>query len=117
MIFIALYVDDIILITENDDVMKKTKQDLMQRFQMKDMGPLYHVLGISCIQDVENGRLGLTQEINIEKLICKHGLADARSVSTPSDPNVTLMQNDGVSKSVDKSLYQSLIGSLLYAAL
>ena len=97
--------------------MNKTKSDLMQRFDMKDMGPLHHILGISCIQDVDSGRLGLSQELYIDKLILKYNLSEANSVSTPSDPNVTLMKDDGISKSVNQSLYQSLIGSLLYAAL
>ena len=111
--FIALYVDDLIVITENTEVMKRIKQDLMKRFLMKDMGPLHHILGISCIQDTENNRVGLTQEVYISKLISKFNLSDANIVSTPSDPNVTLMKNDGISKPVDKSYYQSLIGSLL----
>jgi len=117
LVFVALYVDDIIPVAENDEVMNKTKKDLMQRFEMKDMGPLHHILGINCIQDVDNGRLGLSQELYIDKLIHKYNLTEANSVSTPSDPNVTLMKDDGVSKPVNQSLYQSLIGSLLYAAL
>ena len=47
---IALYVDDIILVAENDEIMNQTKKDLMQRFPMKDMDPLHHILGISCIR-------------------------------------------------------------------
>ena len=116
LILIALYVDDIILIADNDDVMNKIKKDLMPRFSMKDMGPLHHILGSSCIQDTDNGRLGLTQEMYIEKLISKFGQTEAKSVSTPSDPNVTMMKDDGISKPVDQFLYQSLFGSLLYAA-
>ena len=115
LIFVALYVDDIIRIAKNDEVMQKTKRDLMVRFSMKDMGPLHHILGITCIQN--DGNLGLTQELYIDKLIQKYGLSGAKTVSTPFDPNVTLMKNDGISKSVDKFQYQSLVGSLQYAAL
>ena len=59
----------------------------------------------------------MTQEMYIDKLIHKYGMAEAKHVSTPSDPNVTLMKDDGISKPVNQSMYQSLIGSLLYAAL
>ena len=117
LVFIALYVDDIIPITENIDVMNSVKCDIARRFPVKDMGPLHYVLSISCVQDDENGRIGLCQEMYIDKLISKFGLTDAVPVSTPSDINVTLMKHDGVSKSVDKSYYQSLVGSLLYVAL
>ena len=43
-------------------------------------------------------------------------MSDANPVATPADVNVKLVKDDGVSKPVDGELYQSLIGSLLYAA-
>jgi len=57
------------------------------------------------------------QEMYIDKLIDRYGLNDSKVVSSPSDSYVTLMKNDGISNVCDKSLYQSLVGSLLYAAL
>jgi len=115
--FIALYVDDVNVIAENDEIIQKTKLELSKRFQMKDMGPLHYILGITCIQDQSNGKIGLMQEMYIDKLIDRYGLNDSKVVSTPSDSYVTLMKNDGISNVCDKSLYQSLVGSLLYAAL
>jgi len=38
-------------------------------------------------------------------------------VSNPSDPNVKLKKDDEVSNTVDPMMYQSMIGSLLYAAI
>ena len=43
----------------------------------------------------------------------KFGLESANSVRTPMSPNVKLIV-DLLSKSVDPSLYRSMIGSLLY---
>jgi len=54
--------------------------------------------------------------VYIDKLINRFGLSDALPVSTQSELNVTLMKDDGVSKPVDKSYYQSLVGCLLYVA-
>jgi len=85
--FIALYVDDVIVIAENDEIIQKTKLELSKRFQMKDMGPLHYTLGITCIQDQSNGKIGLMQGIYIDKLIDRYGLNDSKVVSTPSDPN------------------------------
>jgi Reverse transcriptase (RNA-dependent DNA polymerase) len=113
--FVVLYVDDIIPITESNEVMQQLKGSLMQKFQMKDMGPLHQILGISCIQDEEHCKLGLTQEAYIDKLLNKYSLA--WPVSTPSDTNVVLMKSDEVSQPVEKSLYQSMVGSLMYVAL
>ena len=83
--FIALYVDDVILTAENDEVLISTKKSLSTRFQMNDLGPLYHIIGVNCIQDVVNGKIGVTQELYINKLIGTYGLSDANDVSTPLD--------------------------------
>lgn len=42
---------------------------------------------------------------------------NANPVATPADVNVKLRKSDGVSKSVDQHTYQSMVGSLLYAAM
>ena len=52
-----------------------------------------------------------------EKMLKKFGQTQAKSVSTPADLNVRLQKEDGVSKPVDTTLYQSIVGSLLYAAI
>ena len=49
-------------------------------------------------------------------LIVKHGLTEANTVSTPADLNVKLEKDDSVSKRVDPTTYQSIIGGLMYAA-
>ena len=47
----------------------------------------------------------------------KCGQAEAKTMSTPADINVKLKKNDNVSKHVDTVQYQSVVGSLLYAAM
>ena len=46
----------------------------------------------------------------------KYGLSEANTVSTPMDPNVKLVKDDGYSKKVNPIHYQSMVGSLLHAA-
>ena len=53
----------------------------------------------------------------IEKMLKKFGQTEAKSVSTPADLNVKLQKEDGVSRPVDTISYQSIVGSLLYAAI
>ena len=56
------------------------------------------------------------QKQYILKMLEKYRLLDAKSVSTPADPNVKLCKDDEVSKPVDSVMYQSMVGSLLYVA-
>ena len=48
---VAVYVDDLILITATAEEMKKVKESLTIRFRMKDMGELHYCLGIIIVQD------------------------------------------------------------------
>lgn len=55
----------------------------------------------------------LHQKQYILNLVEKHGLQEAKVVSTPTDLSV---KDDGVSKGVDSVTYQSIVGGLMYAA-
>ncbi|GMF73444.1 unnamed protein product [Phytophthora fragariaefolia] len=52
MIFVALYVDALILASSSDKMLQDTKQALSDRFEMTDMGQLKYFLGIEIEQDV-----------------------------------------------------------------
>jgi hypothetical protein len=114
---IAVYVDDLIIITSTNKRMKELKQLLASQFKMKDMGELHYCLGINIHQDKERKCILLHQKHYIEQMIERFGLSEAKTVSTPADVNVKLTKNDGVSKPVDPSYYQSIVGSLLYASI
>ena len=46
---IAVYVDDLILISDVIEVLLETKGLLSEQFRMKDMGPLHYCLGVSVV--------------------------------------------------------------------
>ncbi len=115
MTILAVYVDDLIIITQTLDEMDKVKKNLEDKFKMKNMGQLHYCLGISVIQD-DNG-IWLHQKQYILNMLEKFGMTEAKNVSTPADTNVKLVKDDGVSREVDPATYQSMVGSLLYAAM
>ncbi|XP_068692965.1 uncharacterized protein [Montipora capricornis] len=97
--------------------MQRLKDSLKVQFKMKDMGELHYYVGVCMVQDKEREQVYLHQGQYIEKMFKKFGQTEAKSVSTPVDLNVRLQKEDGVSRPVDTILYQSIIGSLLYAAI
>ncbi len=112
---IAVYVDDLLLAADQEEKLKKMKQELATRFKMKDMGPLHFLLGVK-ISKVPNG-LRLDQESYLRQLVQKFGLEDAKPTATPAVPNGS--SEDGTTTAemfADKTAYQRLVGSLLYAA-
>jgi hypothetical protein len=112
---LTIYVDDIVLMTETDRGMKDLKSILESGFKMVDLGPIHHLLGIEFKRDTDF--LYMSQKLYISKMLERFGMTNAGQVSTPADPNVCLQKNDGYSKPVDRTSYQSIIGSLLFLAL
>ena len=86
--------DDLIIVTTSSGKMSAVKKGLETRFKMKDHGKLHYFLGIFIDYDEEKGQMWPHQ---------KH--------YTPADVNVTLRKDDGSSKAVNPTHYQSLIGS------
>ena len=61
MIFVALYVDDLILASSADKMLQETKNALSRRFEMTDMGQLKYFLGMETRQDIGSETLTLWQ--------------------------------------------------------
>ena len=78
---------------------------------MSMIGELTHFLGLQICQ--QNLSIFLSQSKYARNLAKKFGLESANSVRTLMSPNVKLTV-DLLGKSVDSSLYRSMIGSLFY---
>ena len=112
---IAVYVDDLIIITSNQNEVDEVKGHLSKAFKMKDMESLHYCLGVNIEQTEDEIRL--SQKKYIMKMIERYGLQDANPISTLMDIKVQHVADDVYSKAVDKNQYQSVIGILLYAAI
>ena len=119
LIIIAVYVDDLIVIANTTEEMQNVKNVLATKFKMKDMGQLHYCLGISIVQlgDGSHQCIYMHQQQYITNLLMRFRMTEANIVSTPVDTSVKLKRNDKTSKQVSSVLYQSIVGSLLYAAI
>jgi hypothetical protein len=115
-IHLLLYVDDILLFYPQTDAdnAKLVTNALMAKFKMKDLGAARQFLGLEISRDSDTISLG--QEKFVNDIIARFGMQDAFDVPTPLDPGVKLDATTG-SKPADTSRYQSIVGSLMYAAL
>ena len=80
-------------------------------FEMSMIGELTHFLGLQICQ--QDSGIFLSQSKYAKNLVKKFGLESVNSARIPMSPNVKLIV-DLLGKSVDPSLYRSMIGSLLY---
>ena len=79
----VLYVDDILLVTNDIGLLHETKKFLNKNFEMKDLGDASFVLGIQIHRDRTRGVLGLSQKSYIDKVLKRFGMQDSRPGDTP----------------------------------
>ncbi|RVW52633.1 Retrovirus-related Pol polyprotein from transposon TNT 1-94 [Vitis vinifera] len=96
VVFLVLYVDDILLIGNDVESLSKVKNWLASQFQMKDLGEASYILGIQMTRDRKNRLLALSQAAYIDK----------SSVQNPQDE-----------EKMRRVPYASAVGSLMYAML
>ncbi|OMO94318.1 Retrotransposon gag protein [Corchorus capsularis] len=61
-IVLLLYVDDMLIVGRDVELICKLKDDLSRSFDMKDLGPAKQILGMDIIRDRKAGKLRLSQE-------------------------------------------------------
>ena len=110
---IAVYVDDLIIMSDTSAQLNEVKKGLSAQFKMKDLGEIHHCLGISVTR--EGNSIKLSQQHYIDQLLKRFGMEQCNTVATPAAVDVKLEKDDG-SRPADQALYQSIIGSLIYAA-
>jgi inosine/xanthosine triphosphate pyrophosphatase family protein len=59
--FLVLYVDDLLLATNDMNMLREIKKILYRFFEMKDLGEVSYVLGLKIYRDRSQGILGLSQ--------------------------------------------------------
>jgi hypothetical protein len=118
-VLLLLYGDDILIVSSSDDSPSSSANQvitaLKTKYKMSDLGKVRCFLGLEINRD-ENG-ISLSQETYIDTMIKWFGMEDSCNVSNPLDPNVRLENEECEDNPADRTLYLSLIGSLMYATL
>ena len=120
MFFLVLYVDDILLATNDLNLLRDTKQFLSNTFEMKDLGNASYVLGIQIYRDLSKDILGISQKGYIEKLLQIYSMQDCKPLDTPiaKGDKRTLSQcpkNALEIPKIENFLYAQVVMSLMYA--
>ncbi|RVW93366.1 Retrovirus-related Pol polyprotein from transposon TNT 1-94 [Vitis vinifera] len=112
MVIVCLYVDDMLILSDDMRGIIETKRFLSSTFKMKDLGEVDTILSIKVKRN--SGGYALNQTHYIEKVVSKFSHLKIKDANTPFDSSIKLEKNDG--RSVAQLEYASAIGSLMYAA-
>ncbi|KAL9274273.1 Retrovirus-related Pol polyprotein from transposon TNT 1-94-like protein [Drosera capensis] len=119
-IFLVLYVDDILLATNDMCILHETKKFLSSNFEMKDLGEASFVLGIQIHRERSRGILGLSQKSYIDKVLERFGMQNSKPGNTPVAKGDKFSLNQCPKGNLEiqemqEVPYASAVGSLMYA--
>ena len=81
--YIVLYIDDILLASNDSDMLSKIKGFLFSHFDMKDLGEASYVLGIQILRDRTNGVLSLCQRTYIDRVLKRFNIQSCSPGKAP----------------------------------
>ena len=119
---LSLYVDDILIATNDKEFMLTIKSWLSTNFDMKDMGEADYILGVKIKRDHSKKLLTLSQENYIKKILERFHMSSCKPVDTPVSKGETLSlymcpKSPQEQKEMSTVPYSSAVRSLMYTML
>lgn len=108
---VSLYVDDLLVTGSNLDLIILFKTEMMEVFEMTDLGEMFYFLGMEIQQ--KGQEIFICQQKYAKEILIKFKMEECKSTTTPMNQKEKFCKEDGAEK-VDEGLYRSLIGCLMY---
>ena len=83
VLYLLLYMDDILIASANKEEIGKLKESLNTKFEMKDLGSARRILEIDIHRDRAKGELFLSQNNYLKKVVERFRMHQSKPVSTP----------------------------------
>nr|GEY49023.1 putative zinc finger, CCHC-type [Tanacetum cinerariifolium] len=119
-VILVVYVDDILLASNNIDLLHELKRFLAINFDMKDLDEASYVIGIEIHLDQANGRLGLSQKAYIERILNRLNMQHCSPTVAPVINSDVFGSHQCPKTEVEyekirRIAYAFVVGSLTYA--
>lgn len=116
VIFMLVYVDDIIVPSSSQEAVDALLRDLEKEFAIKDLGKLHYFLGIQVQR--KKDELLMTQERYASEILQRVNMQLCKPVKTPLCTTEKLSITSGTRLGVeDSTRYRSIVGALQYLTL
>nr|GFB65655.1 retrotransposon protein, putative, Ty1-copia subclass [Tanacetum cinerariifolium] len=120
VVFLILYVDDILIMGNNIPRLKEVKDYLGKCFSVKDLGEAAYILRITIYRDRSLRLIGLNQSAYIDKILKKFNMQNSKKGFIPMEVKHDLSNEMCASSDEEKAYmkkvpYASAVGSIMYA--
>lgn len=112
---LAIYVDDLIIMSNAIQNINKIKEEMKRDFKIKELGDIKYCLGIEIHRDRALKKIVMNQKGYILKTAEKFGVLECKDIHTPADCNAKLMKMPDDEEFTERFPYRQLVGSLMYA--
>ena len=108
-----------LIVSHDASKIEKLKRELSKSFIIKDLGYAKQILGLKISHDRKNGKLWLSQEAYIEKILKRFNMRKAKTISSPLAGHFKLTSkqcptSEKENEEMSKVPYSSVVGSLMY---
>ncbi|KAG8489201.1 hypothetical protein CXB51_017237 [Gossypium anomalum] len=122
IIFLVLYVDDVLIMGNDIPTLQSIKTWLGSYFSMKDLGEATYILGVKIYRDRSRRLLGLSQGTYIDKVLKRFNMEESKRGFLPMRHGISISKEMCPStpqerERMSKIPYASAIGSIMYAML
>ena len=93
VVYLVVYVDDLLMTGNNESYISSIKKDLKKIFEMTDMGHLHYYLGIEVTQQPKY--IFLSQKKYVGELLNKFCMTECNPISTPMEQKMKLTSSEG----------------------
>ena len=92
VVFLILYVDDILLIGNDISMLEATKTSLKNSFSMTDLGEAAYILDIKIYRDRLKRLIGLSQDTYIDKVLKRFNMEEVKKGFLPLSHGIHLIK-------------------------
>lgn len=109
---VLVYVDDIIIASNNNEEVAQLKTDLQQSFKLRDLGSLKYFLGLEIARS--SSEIAVCQHKYTPELLQEPGLLACKPSTIPMEPSIKLCQDSDKPLLGNLFVYRRLVGILMY---
>ena len=116
---IVQYVDDMLLIGNNKDVIKEVKSQMFTKFDMKDLSAAKFIMGMEIRRDRAHKMISLNQRKYVETVLHRFNMQESKPIKVPIPVGVKLSveqcsKTQEEEEYMSRVPYASAVGSLMY---